>query len=196
MTVRTLLVFLGLAAILKVFGMLTNEAGEMRTTLVGGPSRLQTTLGPELTADALDAYRTWSRKPGHFGAFAASDYGNFGWISDDNSIEAAEAAAIELCGMPDCRVFARSLPLKPAIDGELVVSRPAAEKFEEYLTLPGAKAFALHGNGAGGSWIGANSLSSAKVGALKECKRRSRRPEGEDIDADGSSSCEVVHAQR
>lgn len=196
MTFRTVLVVLGIAAILKAAGTLMIDTGEIRTMLVAGPSRLKSSFGPALSDEALDAYRSWSRKPAHFGAFAASEYGNFGWISNYNSIEAAEAAAIEICGMPDCRVFARSLPLVAPKEGELVVSRPAAEKFEEYLTLPGAKAYALHGNGAGGSWIGADSLGSAKVSALGECERRSKRPEGEALSADQTDTCRVVHAQR
>lgn len=196
MKVTALLAILGLAALLKLSAANDLDAGELETHLVAGPSRLQSTLGPDLTGEALDAYRAWSRRPAHFGAFAASDFGHYGWVSDYNSIQAAEASAIEICGVPVCRVFARSLPFKEAGEGELVVSRPAAEAFEMYLALPGAKAYAVHGNGAGGSWIRATTLHSAKSGALRECGRRSRSADGGTSASDAIGACRVVHAAR
>ena len=170
-------------------------SGEVTGKLVAGPSRLQSEFGPTLTGEALDAYREWSRAPEHFGAFAATDYGEYGWVSAYNTIEAAEIGALGYCGVPDCKVFARTFPLRRANDGELVVSLRTATAFAEFLTLPNSKAFAVHGNGAGGSWINAGSLPSAVTGALKECDRKSRMTDSDIPLSDGIEGCRIVHAE-
>ena len=164
--------------------------------LVAGASRLQSEFGPTLSDDAMQAYRDWSRKPAHFGAFAATEFGDYGWVSEYNSIEAAETAALAFCGVPDCRVFARSLPLRQAGEGELVVSQATKDAFDEFLALRNAKAFAVHGNGAGGSWVGAPSLASAITGALKECKSMSRQTETAIPYSEAIEDCRIVYAER
>ncbi len=173
-----------------------NDRDEVIGILVAGPSRLQSSFGPTLTGDALDAYREWSRAPSHFGAFAATDFGDYGWVSSYNSLAAAETAALAYCDAPDCRVFARSVPLNDAGTEELVVSRQTEEAFAEFLTLPGAKAFAIHENGASGSWYRDDTLSDAIAGALAECHRRSRSAERYIPLGEGRDDCRVVHAER
>lgn len=196
MTLKGALALTSLIFLLFLTRSHLNDRSEVIGNLVAGPSRLQSSFGPTLTGDALDAYRDWSRAPSHFGAFAATDFGDYGWVSSYNSLEAAEIAALAYCDVPDCRVFARSVPLHEAGAEELAVSRETEEAFAEFLTLPGAKAFAIHENGAGGSWYRDDTLSDAIAGALAECHRRSRSgeryiPLGEDRD-----DCRIVHAER
>ncbi len=172
-----------------------NGQGVMIANMVAGPSKLQSSFGPTLSDEALDAYREWSREPSHFGAFAATDFGDYGWVSSYNSIEAAEIAALAYCEAPDCRVFARSLPLNPSGTNDLVVSRPTEEAFAEFLTLRGAKAFAIHGNGAGGSWYGDTTLPKAIAGAMAECMRHSREVDSPYPLSEGIEDCRVVHVE-
>jgi hypothetical protein len=163
-------------------------------TLKGGPSLLRTSFGIPLGGATLDRYRDWSRKPDHFGAFAASEFGDFGYVSEYNDPALAEAAALAYCDNPDCRVIAWSIPAAPPEDGVIRVSRASGEAFEEYLTYSGAKAFAIHGSGAGGSWVRARTLFGAKQGAIRECKLRIAGWENPPPDV--ADTCRVVHVSR
>ena len=193
MSLENIIIVVGLLAI----GFLaTRQSDPVQTMLVAGPSRLQSTMGPTLSGTALDAYRTWQRDAEHFGAFAANDFGDFGWVSQYNSIETAEATALAFCGVPDCRIVARSLPMTAPDDGQLAVSRTTAEAFNEFLALPGAKAFAVHGNGASGSWIGAGTLRKARQGAVTECERWIETSENPQPDGAPTGTCRVVFEAR
>lgn len=162
--------------------------------LKAGPSRVETEATPALDGAALGAFRDWRRAPAHFGAFAASDAGEFGYVSDYNDAALAEAAALAYCGAPGCAVIARSLPLAEAQPGVLLVSRPSEEAFNEYLTLRGSKAYAVHGSGAGGSWIGAISFFQARRGAIRECQLR--LIEWDNPPTGIVDECRVVHVSR
>ncbi len=191
-TIKPILLALTFAGVVWLaFGGLRSQPDTM---LKAGASEVQTARPLQLDSPAIADYRNWSREPSHFGAFAVSDTGGSGWVSDYNEIGMAEAAALAYCGAPDCRVIARSLPVSKPEEGVLLVSRASAEAFKEYLTLPGTKAYAVHGSGAGGSWINARWVFQAKRGAIRECEFRlidwEKPPPGI------SGDCQVVHVSR
>ncbi len=189
------LVFVAAAYVYQQQGQPTRSEGELLTTLVAGPSRLTTTAGPVMVEDTLEGYRSWSRRPEHFGAFAMSEFGYYGHARGFNELNAAEKVAMAHCDQPDCRVVARMIPLNPVEDtGVLIVSQRAVDVFEDYLPLGGIKAMAIHPGGAAGSWINDVSFASAYDGAIAECERwHDSNPTPEAADLGG---CRVVHATR
>lgn len=171
------------------------RAPEVDTVLIGGPTRLITRTTPEMSAATLDAYRDWSRRPAHFGAFAVSPGGAYGYTKDYNSGDAAEAGALAYCAEADCRIIALSIPGIHLADGSraIIVSRPTAEIYELYLKQPASKALAIHPAGASGSWIGSDTLANAYDGAVAECERwYQTNPSVPEAELDG---CQVVHAR-
>lgn len=174
MIVRYIVTLIAVMVAIGYFARSTPPSGEASKTLVAGPSRQVTDVSPEMTGDTLEAYRTWSRDPRHYGAFAISDFGEFGWVKDYNDIEFAERQAIAYCDQPSCRVIARQIPFEDTSESELMVSQRTLEGFQELLKLPGPKAFAIHPNGAFGSYYGGNSIPTVVQGALFECSRWSQ----------------------
>ena len=139
-----ILVLIFVAAVWAFQQSRTSGGSEILTELVGGPSRLTTTNGPVMVDDTLEGYRKWSRNPEHFGAFAVSEFGDYGHVRGFNELAAAEVIALAYCDQPGCRIVARMVPMTRSEDADvLVVSQRTFEVFEDYIALGGIKAMAI-----------------------------------------------------
>lgn len=130
--------------------------------------RLETTGTVPSDGAASAAFAEWARTTAHHGAFAIGRDGGFGWTSDYNTLEMAEASALAFCGA-DCKVVAYAAPVDPSPFG---LGASAAVDYANYAFRLGHKAFAISDSGATGwSWSYGTALE-ARARAMTECNAR------------------------
>ncbi len=166
--------FLGGAIVLSL--VTTDVAGPLTTTKRAATVDAQhrktiVRLTGQIPPGTEAEFEVWQSETGYYGAFAIGKNGGAGWVSRQNSEAFARATALAHCTRfdQDCLVVAVSLPVSPAPAGSHSLGLTAQEYFAEYVTHPGAAAFATAENGASGwAWNHAT-RASARAQALAYC---------------------------
>ncbi|MDX8350306.1 hypothetical protein SLH49_20125 [Cognatiyoonia sp. IB215446] len=156
-----------------------------------GATRLDMRRDAPRQTEAAQAYSEWLASDDYFSAFATDSKGNFGWVREYNSLEMAERGALAYCEQGDgnCQIVAVRVPdIELPADREVIGSH-TNKYYQEYLTLPGYRAFATAEDGSTGwSWDYDNraEAAAAAMSFCEEWRLESDQPLP-------FSTCKVIH---
>lgn len=180
-----------LAAVIAVQMLLARRAPAFPPVhLELAETRLEIRAAKPDDPDQRAALQRWIADAAHYGAFATSPDGAWGWTDRYNDAAMAEASALAFCARrgTGCAVIAVSVPETPAPEGHVTMRRENVVDFLDYRDLPGARAFAVAESGASGWAWDYRSRAEAEAAALANCASRN----AERADDLPQTTCRVI----